>query len=106
MKHKGISRTTWLLLALSCGLLLMVPLALAQSDGGYDLSWWTVDGGGGTLAGIGSPGAYTLAGTIAQPDADVLGGGGYTLAGGFWVGAGGSAPGYGVYLPLVVRGQP
>ena len=29
-------------------LALLVAVALAQS-GGYDLSWWTVDGGGSTL---------------------------------------------------------
>ncbi len=30
-------------------LLLLASVALAQ--GGYDLSWWTVDGGGGTSSG-------------------------------------------------------
>ncbi len=55
--------------------------ALAQS-GGYDLSWWTVDGGGGSL----SSGGYTLSGTAGQPDAGVLEGSGYTLTGGFWSG--------------------
>jgi len=51
----------------------------------YDLSWRTVDGGGGTSTG----GAYSLSGTIAQPDAGNLSGGTYALAGGFWPGAGG-----------------
>jgi hypothetical protein len=45
--------------------LLSVATALAQTGGGYDLSWSTVDGGGGQLTGSG----YTLAGTIGQPDA-------------------------------------
>jgi hypothetical protein len=80
-------------------LLVVVSVALAQT-GGYDLSWWTVDGGGGTLAG----GSYTLSGTAGQPDAGVLAGGGYTLSGGFWGGAGPGA--YDVYLPLVVRDYP
>jgi hypothetical protein len=80
-------------------LLLLVAVALAQS-GGYDLSWWTVDGGGGTLAG----GSYTLSGTAGQPDAAVWQGDGYTLSGGFWGGAGPAA--YDVYLPLVLRNYP
>ncbi len=66
---------------LTLALLLIVSQVLAQS-GSYDLSWWTVDGGGGTLNGDG----YTLGGTAGQPDAGVLEGRGYTLNGGFWGG--------------------
>jgi len=80
-----------------CLVLLVAGGAVAQE--GYDLSWWTVDGGGGVSS---SPG-YSLAGTIGQPDAGVLSGPGYTLAGGFWQGAAGI---YRVYLPLVVRSYP
>ena len=50
----------------------------AQS-GGYTIDWFTVDGGGGASSG----GAYTLTGTIGQPDAGTLSGGSYTLEGGF-----------------------
>lgn len=71
--------------------------ASAQSGGGYDLSWWTVDGGGYTWS---TGGGYSLAGTIGQPDAGVLQGSGYTLAGGFWGGVGVQ---YRLYLPLVLR---
>jgi hypothetical protein len=78
-------------------LLALASGALAQSGGEYDLSWWTVDGGGGRSSG----GGYTLQGTIGQPDAATLAGGEYTLAGGFW---GGVAVEYRVYLPLVLRG--
>jgi len=67
---------------------------------GYDLSWWTVDGGGGAS---GSGAGYSLAGMVGQPDAGVLSGPGYTLTGGFWQGAAGI---YRVYLPLVVRNYP
>jgi hypothetical protein len=45
-------------------------------------------------------GGYTLGGTAGQPDAGLLTGGGYTLAGGFWTG---SLFGSRVYLPLVLR---
>ena len=77
--------------------LLTVPIAAGQSGGGYDLTWSTIDGGGGASSG----GGYSLSGTIGQPDAGVLIGGGYTLSGGFWPGAGAS---YHLYLPLVVKG--
>jgi hypothetical protein len=53
---------------------------LAQSGGAYDLSWNTIDGGGGTSTG----GAYALSGTIGQPDAGAMSGGNYSLSGGFW----------------------
>jgi hypothetical protein len=50
---------------------------------GYTLNWWTVDNGG--IMNLTS-GSYALGGTIGQPDAGILQGGGYTLNGGFWVG--------------------
>jgi hypothetical protein len=46
----------------------------------YAIDWFTIDGGGGTSTG----GVYAVSGTIGQPDAGVLSGGGYSLAGGFW----------------------
>lgn len=56
---------------------------MAQSGSGYDLSWWSVDAGGGSRD---SGGGYTLASTAGQPDAAEAGGGGYTLSGGFLAG--------------------
>ena len=67
---------------------------------GYDLTWYTIDDGGGTAAGVGSPNPYILNGTVGQPDASTWSGGGYVLVGGFW---GGEAAQYRVYLPLVMR---
>jgi uncharacterized membrane protein len=79
-------------------LLLLVSVALAQGD--YDISWFTVDGGGGNSIG----GPYTLSGTAGQPDAGVLSGGTYAVTGGFWVGvAGPMPPTFTLYLPLVLR---
>lgn len=49
-----------------------------------DLNWYTVDGGG-TMFSMG--GEFELGGSIAQPDAGILSGGSFTLAGGFWPGA-------------------
>jgi hypothetical protein len=79
--------------------LIWVSLALAQN--GYDLSWWTVDGGG-LISSQG--GGYVLAGTAGQPDASAsMSGGGYTLAGGFWgVGSAGGSGGD-IYLPIVIK---
>ncbi len=69
-------------------LMMLIPMLLlwlganAQSGGPYDLSWWTIDGGGITFA---TGGAYNLGGTIGQPDAsNALAGGPYSLTGGFW----------------------
>jgi hypothetical protein len=75
--------------------------APAASSGSYDLSWWTVDGGGATFS---TGGSYSLGGTIGQPDAGTSSGGTYTLVGGFWPGAEGVVPiTYHIYLPLVIR---
>ena len=95
IKHLTTTSRTTVLVAIA--LLLAVSTALAWS--GFDVSWWTVDGGGGTASG----GSYTLAGAIGQPDAGVLTGGDYTLGGGFWGGGGAAAVEYKVYLPLVLK---
>ena len=48
----------------------------------YAIDWFTIDGGGGTSTG----GAYSVSGTIGQPDAGgPITGGNYSLTGGFWV---------------------
>ena len=62
-------------------LLTSAPLH-AQSGGPFDLSWSTIDGGGGTSSG----GQFQLSGTIGQPDAGRLTGGRFRLEGGFWSG--------------------
>ena len=74
----------------------------AQSGGGYDLTWNSVDGGGATFS---SGGGYTLGGTAGQPDAATWSGGGYTLNGGFWGGGAGDAgpQQHTTYLPVVVK---
>jgi hypothetical protein len=98
MKHR--------LLAVCIGVALLwavSAVALAQTGGGYDLMWSTVDGGGTTF---GSGGGYSLSATAGQADAGVLTGGGYTLAGGFWRGGAVVDGGYKVYMPVVVRNYP
>jgi hypothetical protein len=78
--------------------LAIASLVSAQS-GQWDLTWFTIDGGGATSsAGDG----FVLSGTIGQPDAVSLSGGVYTLSGGFWsVASGSDAPISTVYLPLI-----
>lgn len=81
-------------------LILTASPALAQSGGDYDLSWSTVDGGGGESAG----GDFRLSSTAGQPDAGAMSGGPYRLGGGFW--GGGTAAEYHIYLPLLLRNVP
>jgi hypothetical protein len=59
---------------LVCLLLFSLP-ALA----GYEISWHTIDGGGGKSSGE----AYIVRGTIGQAEAGVMSGGLYELLGGF-----------------------
>ena len=94
MKRNGAILILVLVSALSLG------VSVASAQGGYDLSWWTVDGGGTSFS---TGGSYSLGCTIGQPDAGVLmNGDSYTLAGGFW---GGGATAHGIYLPIVLKGS-
>ena len=102
MRRLEFSRNVLILVVVSL-LLLAGGVALAQTGGGYDLTWHTVDGGGGQASG----GGYTLTGTAGQPDAGLLTGGDFSLGGGFWGGGEVTlAPGHEYYLPLVLRGGP
>ncbi len=61
--------------------LAVVPHALSQTGGVYNLSWNTTDGGGITFA---TGGAYQLGGTIGQHDAGASSGGVNSLTSGYW----------------------
>ncbi len=61
-------------------LIMATAVVLGQGGGGFDLSWSTIDGGGGSSSG----GDFSLNGTIGQPDAAALSGGDFVLDGGFW----------------------
>lgn len=78
MKKKTISAVNKL-----AGCIMLWVISVASIAGGqYELSWYTIDGGGGQSTG----GAYVLVGTIGQPDAAYSSGGKYELLGGFWPG--------------------
>jgi uncharacterized repeat protein (TIGR01451 family) len=63
------------------GLVLFLFAAPAAAQP-YEISWYTIDGGGATFS-VG--GTYSLGATIGQPDASgPLTGGSYTVVGGFW----------------------
>ncbi len=71
--------------------------ARAQTGGGYDLVWSSIDGGGTTFS---TRGGYLLGGTIGQADAGAASGGAYSLSGGFWAGV---PQNYAAFVPLAVR---
>ncbi len=103
MKRKTILKNLTIL-GVSLSLLLGSGVALAQQGDGYDLTWNTFDGSGGTSG----SGGYSLSGSIGQPDADVLTGGNYRLAGGFWAGGAANMPSPSgesstLYLPVVMK---
>ena len=85
---------------LGLGLVLIAVPAAAQP---YDLSWYTVDGGGATFS---TGGTYSLGATIGQPDASgALTGGSYALVGGFWAESA-AAPEESVDLTLTLGDAP
>ncbi len=56
----------------------------ATSAQPFEISWWSIDGGGGVSSGA----TFEVRGVIGQPDAGVMTGGTFTLHGGFLAGAG------------------
>jgi hypothetical protein len=68
---------------LRSNLLCALPIILAIASNApaqVSMTWSTIDGGGGKSTG----GAFTLHGTIGQPDAGVSSGPAFVLSGGFW----------------------
>lgn len=88
-------RTTIVLAILTA--LLSGQAAGAQTGGGYDLTWNSIDGGGATFS---TGGGYSLGGTIGQADAGPASGGAYSLSGGFWAGIPAS---YNAFVPIALK---
>lgn len=49
----------------------------------FEITWFSVDGGGGTSQG----GPFEMSGTVGQPDAGRMLSGGFELTGGLWAGS-------------------
>lgn len=86
----------WALVVAGLVALMALPasFAMAQSGGGYDLTWNNTEGGLGASTG----GGYELNGAIGQHDAGPMSGGSFSLGGGFFVPAT-----YRAHLPVVFR---
>ena len=97
--HPGLLVLTGLLVLGS--LLLSITVRALEPTEVYDLSWYSIDGGGHTWS---TGGSYTLGGTVGQPDAGKQSGGSHTLRGGFWVGGALAELLSKIYLPLVLQG--
>jgi hypothetical protein len=74
-------------------------MVVSAESAAYGLNWFSVDSGGGKSIN----GAYSVQGSVGQPDAGNIGGGAYGLQGGFWGGIEPAAFLRPVYLPLTVR---
>ena len=66
MNHTRFTPALFRLLLLGTLLLLLAGIALAQTGGGYDLTWSTIDGGGAMFS---TGGGYALGGPVGQADA-------------------------------------
>ena len=78
MKNKTIASIA----RLAVSTILLITLVESIANGQYEISWYTIDGGGGRSTG----GQYTITGTIGQPDAAYSSGGNYEILAGFWPG--------------------
>lgn len=92
----------WIVISILLLMIIGVSAAFAATNDDFELSWFTMDGGGGTSSG----GDFSLSGTIGQPDAGSMSNDGFSLEGGFW------APSfdptvepsdYEIYLPLLMK---
>jgi hypothetical protein len=102
MKRTSVFLTLAILLLLVTGVQADAnPDIAREASASYEITWWTVDGGGGNsrAGGTSAGGAYTVAGTIGQPDAGEMENGDYSLTGGFWA----AVAEYLSYLPLVLK---
>ncbi len=74
---------------IGCTLIVLLLAGASTLADDFDLSWWTIDGGGEMWT---TGGDFELSGTIGQPDAGVTTGGDFELSGGFWHGGAAEPP--------------
>jgi hypothetical protein len=100
-----MKRTHLLYLSICLCLILMLspalPVLAQEGDEDFQISWWTIVGGGGTS----EEGDFSLTGIIGQPATDLLQEGDYNLIGGLLnnEAAANSDGGGNVYLPVIIR---
>ena len=82
--------------AIAAGVFLALGVALARAGGGYEVSQWSISGGGQVAVGN-----YVLDDTSGQPAAGELSAGTYTIGGGFWGGGTAKSASRLSYLSLV-----
>lgn len=78
-------------------IIILLTSGLALAGGGYEIAWFSVDGGGGHSEG----GSYGISGTVGQPDANWSEAGSYSVQGGFWQRSPMTV--HRTYLPLVIN---
>ena len=78
-KTKSRQATGWMPCAGAAAILFFACALVVQAQD-CTVGWRAVDGGGGTSTG----GVFSFSGTVGQPDAGAMSGGGFTLEGGFW----------------------
>ncbi len=66
----------------SLAALLTATILASTAHAQFAIDWYTIDCGGGTSAG----GAFSVSGTIGQPDVGSQAGGAFQVSGGFWQG--------------------
>ena len=77
-----------------CRSVIPTPTSTLVVEGDFDMTWYTIDGGGNFSAG----GDFSLSSTSGQLDAGSMSGGDYSLSGGFWAETGLISN---LYLPLI-----
>lgn len=90
-------KRTIVLIAVVAAMLVLASAALAQSGGTFNLTWNTIDGGGGRVTSA----SYSMEGSIGQPDAGQIASGSYSLMSGFQIQT--AAASYDVYLPVILK---
>jgi hypothetical protein len=81
--------------------LVLVTVSTALATGSYQVTWWTVDSGGGSSQS--TDGQYVLNGTAGQPEAGSASGSGYSFNGGFWHAMSTTIQEFLIHMPLVNR---
>ena len=90
-------------------IILLLPLSttMAQTGGGFDLSWSTIESGGASVSSSdiasGREPRFILTGIIGQADARLLTDGTFSLSGGFLQNEASNSINIYLYLPIIMK---